>query len=141
LENKRFDNKFKYVLDVSQIDKMDKTYLPSLLVQPFVENAIVHGLSAQTESLLKVIFRKKTTSLFIHVIDNGIGRKAANLKKRKKGTGVSTALKIMQERQEYSQESKKFHFNYKILNKYPNRENVGTHVVLQVLDLNQKDVY
>lgn len=56
----------------------DDAALPALLVQPFVENAVWHGLSAKTGTRrVDVLFHADGTGLCCEIADNGVGRKAA----------------------------------------------------------------
>lgn len=139
LEQKRFEDKFLFQIKTEGIATPQETYLPSLLVQPFIENAIIHGLSELDNGLLQIVFRKFGPVLYIHVVDNGIGREASRSKSSEKKKGTSTALKIMQERETYSKESNKFQFTYKIRDQACLGESSGTHVVLRVVDLLQNN--
>ena len=52
--------------------------IPALMVQPLVENAILHGISPLKKSgELTIRFIQKDSTLFVEVIDNGVGRKKA----------------------------------------------------------------
>lgn len=75
--------------------------LPPLMIQPFVENAIVHGLKgADRRGEILVSFKWMTENILECAIsDNGIGRKKANEIKAQQATyHKSTALKVVQER-------------------------------------------
>lgn len=66
-----------------------------MLIQPFVENSIWHGLMPKTEGEKKLIlsFTGTDSSVICKVEDNGIGRrKAAITKNKRHGTSLSTAL-------------------------------------------------
>ncbi|WP_353779459.1 histidine kinase [Winogradskyella sp. 3972H.M.0a.05] len=82
LESLRFDNAFNY--DISVDEDLDEysVEIPFMLLQPFVENAIIHGLLPKTDDpkALKIQFSKDDTLIFCEVDDNGIGRKAAEEK-------------------------------------------------------------
>jgi len=72
-------NSFAYQIEIADDIELDFTFLPSLLVQPFVENAIKHGLMhSSREKLLYINFSIKNKALEIQVHDNGIGRQAAD---------------------------------------------------------------
>ena len=100
LEKLRFD--FDFEIDVD--DKIDahNTQIPSMLMQPFVENAILHGLqNKRGEKHLKIDVMKKDAFVLITITDNGIGRKAANeIQQQKNGKGT----KLMKERLEILQQ-------------------------------------
>jgi len=78
LEMVRFENKFDLVLDISAELDLENTEIPSLLIQPFVENAILHGLYNKPEKgILRIAVGYDDDRLLFEVEDNGIGRAAA----------------------------------------------------------------
>jgi tetratricopeptide (TPR) repeat protein len=81
LESLRFNNEFEFTLDNQlSAERQSKLKLPPLLVQPFLENAIAHGLMTKPANRnLKLSFLVDTDQLVITVSDNGIGREAAAL--------------------------------------------------------------
>jgi hypothetical protein len=83
LEKMRFGNRFTYVLWAS--DDIDKGNdgLPAMLVQPFVENSIRHGLAYMkaAQGILQVVFTKQGDSIVCTITDNGIGRAEAAKRK------------------------------------------------------------
>lgn len=78
LEQMRFDRHFSYQVELADgLDAFDTT-IPPLLVQPFVENAIVHGLTdTSREGRVEVRYQKVEDRLRVTVTDNGIGPTAA----------------------------------------------------------------
>ncbi|WP_299433779.1 histidine kinase [uncultured Aquimarina sp.] len=75
IEQERFDQSFeiKYILDEKLVEA--NPTLPSMVVQPYIENAIIHGFShADKKGLLTVSFQKESNSVVCKVLDNGIGR-------------------------------------------------------------------
>lgn len=85
LEKLRFENRFEYILSIDPEVDIDSIDIPSLLIQPYVENAILHGLmNKKDQGLLTISFRQQTEDeLLIVVEDNGIGRQQAALIKSK----------------------------------------------------------
>ncbi len=85
LERLRFEEKFSvhFIYDKNMI--MEEITLPSMMIQPFVENAINHGLSPRKDKLgkLEISFHKKKQQLICQIKDNGIGRKNARQNHRK----------------------------------------------------------
>ncbi|MEK7224394.1 MAG: histidine kinase, partial [Bacteroidota bacterium] len=89
LESLRFSQSFSYTIENDEkLDKED-IYIPSLLLQPFVENAIWHGLiNKEGEKQLHIHFSEKQGKLQCVIEDNGVGRaKAAEIKEQKLGAG------------------------------------------------------
>ncbi|EDM45242.1 possible sensor protein [unidentified eubacterium SCB49] len=86
LEELRFEDKLTYSINVSEDIKQEDTIIPTMLIQPYVENALKHGLlHRKTNRKLSVKFKMANTNT-IHCIieDNGIGRAASSLKRKKR---------------------------------------------------------
>lgn len=95
LEHSRFQDKFDYEFKIDDAIELNEFQIPPMLLQPYVENAVWHGLRYKKEKgFLKVELRKKDTeTIEIIISDNGIGRKkSAALKtdyqKKKKSKGM-----------------------------------------------------
>lgn len=100
LEKVRMDNDLDYQIDVHSYLVEDKVLIPSMMVQPYVENAIIHGLfNKEKDRKLKVSFKAKDETLICTIEDNGIGReKAAELNKKKVNKHKSHGMKVTQDR-------------------------------------------
>jgi len=76
LENHRFKNKFDYSFDVDENINTEDILIPPMLIQPYIENAVWHGLRYKKEKgFLKVNIQKSDNAIIVTVEDNGIGRK------------------------------------------------------------------
>ncbi len=102
LEKLRFEFDFSIVVE----DGIDphNTPVPSLLLQPFIENAVIHGLqNKKGVRELKIEVRKVKAGIQINIEDNGIGRAAAvEIVKAKNGKGIKLIeerLAVLQEKQ------------------------------------------
>lgn len=74
----RFENKLSYELEVDEDIEEDIFGVPTMIVQPYIENAIEHGIRAKEKGLIKVKFMLKDENTIICSIeDNGVGRKKA----------------------------------------------------------------
>ncbi len=82
LEQMRFANKFEYSITLKEEVEEEDWMLPSMVLQPFLENAIIHGIAPLTEKgKLDIIIAAKDNTLFITITDNGIGiKKSQQLK-------------------------------------------------------------
>lgn len=102
LENLRQNNSFTYSVHVAEDIDSTETEIPVMLIQPYVENAIKHGLAMKKENgLLEINFRKNEKELIISVKDNGIGRERSQQFKKndlKRKDHESLGLLITQER-------------------------------------------
>lgn len=79
LEQERYDHDFEFRIDIAPEIDIDRLQIPSMIIQPHVENAIWHGLMKmkKTEGRVIVKCEREGQSLIWQIIDNGIGRKAA----------------------------------------------------------------
>lgn len=85
LEQLRFKNKFEYVEEISGEVDPENTLVPALISQPFIENAIWHGLLKLNEKrgpILKVSVYYRDNCTIIEVKDNGVGRTLTDKKER-----------------------------------------------------------
>lgn len=74
----RFENKFDYYIDIDPELNPEHVFIPSMLIQPFIENSVIHGIGPlEAKGLIRVSFRKTNNSLTCTIDDNGVGRKKA----------------------------------------------------------------
>jgi len=99
LEALRFQNRFQYIIQIdSQIDK-ENTLIPPLLLQPFVENSIIHGLPGVERGLIKISVSKEGNMIRCIVEDYGIGRKqSVKVESGEEKKRESLGIKITEER-------------------------------------------
>ncbi|HYE55932.1 MAG TPA: two-component regulator propeller domain-containing protein [Chitinophagaceae bacterium] len=83
LEKMRFEDKFSFVIRVDPDLQPDESFIPPLILQPFVENCVRHGIRYRqdNEGKITIEFKKSGTRLECIIEDNGIGRKMAQLHK------------------------------------------------------------
>jgi LytS/YehU family sensor histidine kinase len=79
LEKVRFKNKMDYRITVEPELDVRRSLLPPMLLQPYVENCIRHGLRHKTSGhgIVHIHFRKEGERMVVNIRDNGIGRKKA----------------------------------------------------------------
>jgi len=106
MEAMRFGNRFDYEVSVSPEVHPEQIELPPLLIQPYVENAIWHGLMHKKDKgKLTVRVFNQAGGLCIVVEDNGIGRsRAMELKSKSAVTQKSHGLQVTAERMELIRE-------------------------------------
>lgn len=94
IEKARFDADFDYEISVASNLDAENLKIPSMLLQPYVENAIKHGLLHKSGSKkINITFTQETNFLKIEIDDNGIGRKKSqelNSIKNKKHNSFAT---------------------------------------------------
>ena len=100
LEHFRFKDKFDYKIHVEESLGEDDFEIPPMLIQPYIENAIWHGLRYKDNTgVLSLKLEKKEKNLLVTISDNGIGRrKSAELKTTNQKKNRSTALRNIKER-------------------------------------------
>jgi ligand-binding sensor domain-containing protein/two-component sensor histidine kinase len=102
LESLRLENKFDYSISIDQNIDDDIIKIPSLIIQPFVENAIWHGLHNKKEkgNIFIAIKEIDKNNLLITIEDDGIGRKAASAIKQEqvkhKSYGIDITINRLQ---------------------------------------------
>jgi LytS/YehU family sensor histidine kinase len=100
LESIRFKGKFEYEITVD--NKIDPILfkIPSLLIQPFVENSVWHGIqNKKGMGKIQISFNLSEKSIFCTIEDNGIGREyAERLKHGESNNHVSLGATITQAR-------------------------------------------
>ncbi|MFI5204706.1 MAG: PAS domain S-box protein, partial [Flavobacteriales bacterium] len=78
LERKRYSNKFDYVIEVSDNINPEDYYIPPMLLQPYIENTVVHGLgSKQGHGEVRIEFKRENDHMVCTISDDGVGRKKA----------------------------------------------------------------
>jgi len=119
LESMRFENKFYFSITVDEEIDEENTEIPSMLIQPFIENAIIHGLmSKKGKGHIWITLKQGENCLLCSIEDNGIGRaKAMQIKQKKISQHKSMGLSVTTDR-------------LTILNQYKDRE-----VVVDIEDL------
>ncbi len=116
IENIRFNNEIDFLLKIEKGLNLDTIKIPALILQPFIENAIWHGLSSKKENKKLSLSVEKLDNNFIiiRIKDNGIGRKkSALLKDNKLYKKDSVGIKLTEER--LSNFVKNYQNNYSII--------------------------
>ena len=98
LEKNRFGDKLQYIFNIDPEIDEEETFIPSMLLQPYVENAIWHGIMPkETNGQIQINIKLLDTAyLNIEIIDDGVGIK--NSLKEKKDTHISKGMQLTRER-------------------------------------------
>jgi LytS/YehU family sensor histidine kinase len=80
----RFDDKFSYSVDTDSID-LKAIHVPALIVQPFIENAIWHGIIPRGAGKVSLTVSKENYDVKIVIDDDGIGREVSQQNKSVSG--------------------------------------------------------
>jgi len=100
LEQLRFSNKFDYHIAVDEKIDLQNTEIPPLLIQPYIENAILHGLINKNErGDLRLSLERNNGLLICKIEDNGIGRaRSQEIEQGKVSRHRSLGIKVTEER-------------------------------------------
>lgn len=136
LEQLRFNNKFSLKMNIDP-ELLNGDYkVPPLLTQPYIENAILHGISQSEHEFLQLIVSvRKEDDFIIYVIeDNGIGREqSAKYKNSNKPYHESLGIKLTQERMDIFNQQQNTQGNIVITDLYDkNNAPAGTRVELKI---------
>ena len=136
IENIRFSNEINFEVQVDEGIDTHVIKIPSLILQPFLENALWHGLSSKEgeKSILLDVTKGKNGYIDISITDNGVGREEAErVKKRKVLKRKSVGIDITKERLDNFSKDYQNSFEVEILDLYDDSgQPEGTKVVLHV---------
>jgi len=136
LEKLRFDDKFDYHLDLDLTIDTEFIEVPPMLLQPYVENAIIHGLvHIEGKGKLTVGIRRKKDTLICFIQDNGIGREKANQLREQSGIKRQPrGMMITQERLDILNKQRRKSFSVKVIDlKDDQGQASGTRVEITIL--------
>lgn len=133
LEKLRFGNEFTFAITTDPALSVYDTLLPSMILQPFVENAIKHGLLHKKGPKLLTIHFSLEDDLICTITDNGIGRKHAEaIRKRQLGKHKSFATEATEKRIELLNSLDQRSYRFDILDLEENGEPAGTKVIIRL---------
>ncbi|WP_276481929.1 sensor histidine kinase [Paraflavitalea pollutisoli] len=134
LESIRFDHVFEYQLTVEAAIDPSRVIIPPLIIQPYVENAIWHGLlyREQPGGLLTLEISRNDDQLIIRVEDNGVGRKAAAaMRSRSALKNKSHGMKITGERLDIVNMTYDANTSVEVIDLYnDDHQGIGTRVLI-----------
>lgn len=135
IEQARFEEDFSYKITIDPAIDAENIKIPTLLLQPYVENALKHGLlHKQGKKTVSIRFQKEPEHINISIDDNGIGRqKSAELNAIKNKNHNSFATEAIENRvnllNQYNQKNISIHYYDKTnLSNHP----IGTTVVFEI---------
>ncbi|HEX5152299.1 MAG TPA: histidine kinase [Parafilimonas sp.] len=134
LESMRFSNKLSYAFDIDETLDLKSVMVPALIMQPFIENAIWHGIMPKKDGgRLTVAITKTNHTISCIIDDDGIGRKMSmqNKVQRSTSTYQSKGIHLTQTRLQLSNALNQRNASVEIIDK-TNENNgvVGTKVIL-----------
>ncbi|MGM9511603.1 histidine kinase [Larkinella sp. GY13] len=101
LEKTRFSNKFEYRVKLANSASLAEMVIPSLIVHPFVENALYYGILNRPDGagFIDIRFDQTPAGVRVEVTDNGIGRsEALTISQRKQGSDLTPHWQTVKDR-------------------------------------------
>lgn len=140
MEKMRMDNNLDFSVTTQNMDNIEDTNIPTMLIQPFVENSIVHGLLPKEDNrTLRVVISKEKNHLNCTITDNGIGREASKVMNAKRSSKhTSAGMSLTQKRLKILSEGKG-NFDVKITDVNDEDGSTGTEVNLIVPIITETD--
>ena len=140
LEKARFNGDLHYEISTKNIDHLSKIHIPVLLLQPYVENAIKHGLlHSRKEKILNISFEQKKDFLCIRIEDNGIGIEKSKIINAQKGNQKPTSFATSAQEKRVEILNKMYKNSVSIIIENKENENgvsTGTLVKIQLKPIN-----
>jgi ligand-binding sensor domain-containing protein len=140
LELLRFEGRFSYSVTVEEEIELDSIQVPPLLLQPFFENAIWHGiLHTKEHGRITMNVKRKSSMIEFVIEDNGIGRKAAEEKKRHVLEKKSIGIILIRRRLEILASKYRKNATLKYEDVMMNESVGGTRVILLIPEITDKN--
>ncbi len=132
LESLRFRQKFTYVIEIDPTLDVYDTEIPFLLIQPYVENAIVHGLQEKTQGgKISIRLENHFDHILCLVEDNGTGRKKAMARNRQRKQGhTSRGMSVTQQRLALLNHDRAQKMLVNVIDLYEGPQAAGTRVII-----------
>lgn len=135
IENIRFSNEIDFNINVDPSINTEIIKMPSLILQPFLENSLWHGLSSKAENkkIELNVFKKSSKFIIVEIVDNGIGRiESQKIKEQKKLKRNSVGIDITKARLANFSESFEDSYSLKIEDLYSDNSPSGTKISLLI---------
>lgn len=134
LERLRMSERFNYNIEIDENVPEDEVMIPTMILQPFVENAILHGISSLDSmgEIQIVISMDSSATLAIVIEDNGIGMKSSGAYPKRSEKHLHLGMEITRKRLKVI--GRKFHVetSIEIIEASPDKVNPGTRVRIVV---------
>lgn len=135
IENIRLEYEIDFQISIGKNIDLNQIKIPSLILQPFAENAIWHGLSKDKirHKKLKIDVYRKTECICLSIEDNGVGREAAEQSKNKHlKSKKSIAIKNVSKRLKHFNTKHNFNYTFETIDLYNSEQKAcGTRVYFE----------
>lgn len=135
LEQTRLEESFSYVINIDKNLSIQNMYIPSMILQPILENSVWHGVMhlKDRKGIIQINLEIQSDLLNIEIIDNGIGRKASSKMKPPQSFKRSMGMDISTKRVQLYEEIKGFELKIEYIDLVDESGNEnGTKVILQL---------
>lgn len=138
IEKLRFEDKLNYKIEVDPKIDVQMSRIPSMVLQPIIENAIKHGIFHKKEpGFIKVIFKEiDENTIVITIKDDGIGINESKKRHQEREKNKSHSTNVLEDRLKLLKDSKQWNIEYSIQDISEKNENTqGTLVTLNIQQL------
>jgi len=133
LEELRFRVDFGFELNIEDEISLNDLLLPPLILQPYVENAIRHGLAPKNKNRkLKISIRREKDQLKIEITDNGVGRKYSKSSTNRPREHKSVAMELTKKRINLTDRLLSDEKNIEIIDLKEGDKALGTRIILKL---------
>jgi len=132
LEQMRFKDRFEFSISLDEHLDAESLLVPSMILQPFVENSIMHGiLPSERKGIISININSNNDDLRFELFDNGIGIENSLKQKSVTTAHVSNGMKITRQRMELLKTMTKLNYSvegpFQAVNE---TEVIGTYVII-----------
>lgn len=125
LEQLRID--FTFDIQVDSDIEPETEEIPGMLVQPFVENAVIHGITPKGKGNIEILFSKQDNVVVCEIIDDGVGIEPAGV-----GSGNGMAMKLSEKRLNLLNSQLQTKLRLKVENRLDYEKTEGTKITLVI---------
>ncbi|TNE31492.1 MAG: hypothetical protein EP346_00910 [Bacteroidetes bacterium] len=130
IELLRLEDCFDFIIEIDSDINTKTTFVPPMLIQPLLENAVWHGVSNKTDrGIVKLIIKRQLNTIEIHITDNGDGFPLSEWRAMKQGISNKGSLGLRNVLQRLELLAALYEKTYE-LELRP--ENTGTHFVMTI---------
>jgi len=134
IEKIRFEDSLEYAINVEVDKDLSEIYIPTMLIQPYVENALKHGfLHKKEKGELTIDFTEESKYVICTITDNGVGREKVKEIQRKRLKRYNLfALKASENRLTLLNQGQQNKISIEINDLYDDKQPIGTQVVIKI---------
>lgn len=127
LELEQLRVNFQFNINLSENIEPETEEIPGMLIQPFVENAVIHGITPKGEGNIKVDFSKSENTLICKIVDDGVGIDTSEA-----GNGNGVAMKLSEKRLNLLNSQLRTKLSLKVENRMETEKTGGTKITLLI---------